>query len=152
MGLKLYYKENDAYIEVSSAGSFDNPVVSTHNGKLGDVTSEQLYLRNDNSALWYSNIIIKSYDSTKTPEKDDSSYDSTGWGVKLFPGVDEPTAGFWERIAWGNEIEMENIGQAGTGDSTTYFPFWRLITCPPHTDIQIKRNLSIKVEYTENAV
>lgn len=152
MGLKLYYKENDSYVEVSSAGSFDNPVVTTHNGKVGDVISEQLYLRNDNPLLWYSNIVIKSYDSTKTSEKDDTDYESTGWGVKLFPGSDEPTSGEWGNLLWSNEIEMEDIGQSGTGDSTTYFPFWRLVTCPPHTDIQIKRNISIRVEYTENAV
>lgn len=152
MGLKLYYKENDAYVEVSSGGVFESPVLTTHNGKTGDVIAEQLYLRNDNSALWYSNIVVSSYDATQTPEKDNSDYESTGWGVKLSPGADEPTLGAWENILWDNEIEMEDIGQTGTGDSTTYFPFWRLITCPPHTDIQIKKNIFVRVEYTENAV
>jgi hypothetical protein len=152
MSLKLYYKENDAYIEVSSAGSFESPVATTHNGKTGDVTTEQLYIRNNNSALWYSNIIISSYDATRTPTKDDSDYESTGWGIKLSEGSEEPTEGVWENLLWNNRIEMDDIGSSASGDSTTYYPFWRLITCPPHTNIQIKKNIYIRVEYTENAV
>jgi hypothetical protein len=152
MALKLYYKENDLYTEVSSGGAFSQPVVSTHNGKTGDVVAEQLYIRNDNAALWYSSIVISPYDITSTPTKDDTDYDSTGWGVKLSAGANEPTNGAWTNTLWSNSISMADVGSAGSGDSTTYFPFWRLITCPPHTDIQTKRNTSIKVEYTENAV
>ena len=152
MALKLYYKENSVYKEVSSASDFGNPVATTHNGKTGDVVTEQLYLRNDNPALWYSGIIISSYDKTQSAEKNDSDYESTGWGIKLSDGEDEPTEGAWDNLLWDNTIEMDDIGESGIGDSTTYYPFWRLITCPPHTDIQIKKNISIKVEYTENAV
>lgn len=152
MTLKLYYKENDSYVEVSSGNDSSQPITSVHNGKTGDVVSDQLFIRNDNINAWYSNIVISSYDSTTAPGKDDTDYDSTGWGIKLSDGEEEPTSSEWNNIQWANSIDMEDIGEPGQGDSTTYFPFWRLITCPPHTDIQIKKNIFIRAEYTENVV
>ena len=152
MGLKLYYKENDVYIEVSSGGVQTSPISTVHNGKDGDISSVQLFLRNDDSALWYSNIIVRPYDLTAQVNKDDTEYSSTGWGIKLSVGSEEPTQSGWNAITWGASIDMADIGASGNPDISTYYPLWELITCPPYTDAQIKQNLSIRVEYTENAV
>ena len=152
MGLKLYYKENDQFVEISSDGDLTNPVVSIHNGKTGDTLTTQLYLRNDDSSLWFSNILIKPLDLEGADPYGDVIYNETGWGVKLSPGSDEPTSGEWEDILWGNEISMSNVASDGTPDTTTYYPFWRLETCPPNTEAQIKVDIVINVNYTENAV
>ena len=152
MALKLYYKEGDVYTEVSSASAHTSPITSVHDGKTGDVISTQLFLRNDDTALWYSNIVIRPYDLTSEVDKDDTDYESTGWGTKLSEGDNEPTSAAWNNIDWGDYIEMSDIGEDGLYDTSTYYSFWRLLTCPPYTQAQIKRNLSVRVEYTENAV
>ena len=148
MAIKLYYKEDDEFVEVTSTA----PVSTTHEGKSGDTSSVQLFLKNDDVLLWYSTIVVKSVDSVETGGLDDTIYDETGWGVKLYPGDTEPTGSFWDSLDWGNEISMDDIGESGTSDTTTYYPFWYLITCPPNTDAQTKTNIKIKVEFTENAV
>jgi hypothetical protein len=152
MGLKLYFRRNDEYIEVSSSSAFTSPILSVHDGKDGDIVSTQLFLRNDDSNLYFTNIVIWPYDLTNTVNKDDTDYESTGWGTKLSVGSEEPTTAAWGNINWGDSIDMSDIGASGSSDTSTYYPFWRLLTCPPHTNAQIKRNLVIRVEYTENAV
>lgn len=152
MALKLYYKENDQFVEISSDSAFTNPLVSTHDGKTGDIITTQLFLRNDDSAKWYSNVTIQPYDLTSEVDKDDTDYESTGWGVKLSEGADEPTLAMWDDIDWGEQIDMSDVGSDIAADTSTYAPFWRLISCPPNTDAQVKLNIPLRVEYTENAV
>lgn len=152
MALKLYYKEGDVYTEISSGNTQANPLTTVHDGKTGDFISAQLFLRNDDATKWYSNIVVRPYDLTTTVDKDDTDYESTGWGVKLSQGADEPTLAAWGDIDWGDFINMGDIGESGIPNTATYFPLWKLITCPPNADAQIKNNLTIRVEYTENAV
>lgn len=152
MGLKLYYKYNDQYVEVSSGGLFTDPVPTVHDGKTGDIITTQLFLRNDDANLWYSNITVRGYDLTETVDKNDVNYTSTGWGVKLSAEELEPTLAGWNGTDWGNTISIQNIGSTSGSDVSTYVPFWRLLTCPPYTEAQVKRNISLRVEYTENAV
>ena len=83
MGLKLYFKnENDQFEEVTS----ENPISTTHNGKTGDIKTIQLYIRNDDSTKWFSNIIIKPIDLIDANPYGDVGYTETGWGVKLSSG------------------------------------------------------------------
>lgn len=152
MGLMLYYKENDQYLLISQNSIGGLPVSTTHDGKTGDIHSRQLFIRNDDVDLWFSNIQVIPYDKTATDIKDDTDYISTGWGVKLASTEDEPTTSAWLDIDWADAIMMDDIGSIGSYDVTTYFPFWYQITCPPNIDAQTKSNISIRVAYTENAV
>lgn len=152
MALKLYYKEGDIYTEISSGSSQTSPLATVHDGKTGDFVSTQLFIRNDDATKWYSNIVVVPYDLTSIVDKNDVDYKSSGWGVKLSQGADEPTLAAWGDIDWGDYVNMGNAGAEANADTTTYFPFWYLITCPPNTDAQIKNNITIRVEYTENAV
>ena len=152
MGLKLYYKEDDQFIEITADNDLSNPVVSVHNGKTGDTITTQLYLRNDDAAKWFSNILVQPVDLVDAEPYGDVAFSETGWGVKLSAGAEEPTAGEWEDISWGNQIDMDDIGSDLTADTTTYFPFWRLETCPPNEEAQIKTDLVINTSYTENSV
>lgn len=154
MALKLYYKNSsDEYVEASpTTGEAINPISTVHDGKNGDTQSLILYLKNDNSAKWYSNIVIVPYDLINSGIYDDVVYDETGWGVKLSYGGTEPTTYEWDEINWGESISMDNVGSDSLGDTATYYPFWYLVTCPPNTNAQNKTDIVLKLYYTENAV
>jgi hypothetical protein len=153
MGLKLYYKNSlDAFVEASIGDDTSDPITTTHDGKNGDVATVDLYIRNDDVAKWFSNIIITPQDLIDAFPYGDVNYDETGWGVRLSAGGTEPTEAEWEDINWGEVIIMENVGSNDSADTTTYFPFWYLITCPPNTDAENKEDIILRVDYTENVV
>jgi hypothetical protein len=153
MTLSLYYKnENDQFIAVSSGDDISSPITTIHNGKTGDIKTMQLFLRNDDATKWFSNIIIKPIDLVDANPNGDIYYSETGWGVKLSSGSSEPSTGEWEEIIWGEQISMDDIGEDAGADTTTYFPFWYYITCPPNEDVSIKTDIVLNVSYTENSV
>lgn len=148
MSLKLYFKENSTYREVSSV----SPITTIHDGKNGDTKSICVYLRNDDNTKWYSNIITSPLDTEEAYPYGDVAYTETGWGVKLKKGSTEPTQAEWDDINWGNQINMDDIGSSGSGDDSTYSPFWFLVSCPPNSEAQNKEDIQLNVSYTENAV
>jgi len=152
MSIKMYYKEDDAFVEVTSGDDTTNPVTTTHDGKNGDTRTVCLYLRNDDDTKWYSNIIVKAVDLVDAEPYGDVIYSETGWGVKMSEGGIEPTETEWEDLTWGEEVDMPDIGSDGSDDTTTYFPFWYLISCPPNVPAQNKSDIVLDVEFTENAV
>ena len=59
MVLKLYYKNSSgSYVAVSEDDTLTAPISTTHDGKNGDIKTTVLYLRNDDSSLWFSDIEI----------------------------------------------------------------------------------------------
>jgi len=152
MGLKLYYKEDDIFKEITLVGDLTDPLATVHDGRTGDTQTAQVYLRNDDASKWFSNIVIASVDLVDANPYGDVIYTETGWGVKLSPGSEEPTSSEWNDIAWGNEIDMGDIGSDDGADTATYYPFWYLITCPPNTNAVIKNDIVLDVYSTENSV
>lgn len=153
MGLGIYFKDSDGNWSKATIGTDKtNPITTTHDGKDGDTKTITLYLRNDDSSKWYSNVTITPVDRIDANPYGDVGYDETGWGVKLNKGGTEPTQGEWNDIDWGSNISMDNIGSNSAADTATYYPFWYLITCPPNENAKNKSDIILKVEYTENAV
>ena len=153
MALKVYFRDSDGLLSEATNGTdLANPITTTHDGKDGDEKAIILYLRNDDNTLWYSNIKITPLDLVDANPYGDVGYDETGWGVKLNKGGSEPTEAEWDDIDWGYHIDLDNIGSDGIGDSTTYYPFWYLISCPPNTNAENKTDIVLKVEFTENTV
>lgn len=153
MALKLYYKNSSgSFVEASTGNDMATPITTTHEGKTGDTKTLDLYIRNDDVSKWYSNITVLPVDLIDANPYGDVSYTETGWGVKLSKGATEPTENEWEDVNWGSQITMDNIGSDGAYDTTTYFPFWYLVSCPPNTNAQNKEDIVLQVDYTENAV
>jgi hypothetical protein len=153
MGLKLYYKENDQFYEIST-NALDglDPLSSVHDGKKGSCLTRQLYLRNDDFSKWFSNIIIKPVDLVDASPYGEIIYSETGWGIKLSPETSEPSTQEWNDIDWGAQITLADIGSDSVADTTSYIPFWHLENCPPNTEAQVKTDIVVNVSYTENAV
>ncbi len=152
MGLQLYYKEDDGFVAITDSGDLTQPLTTVHDGKTGDEQTVQVYIRNDDVAKWFSNIIIKPVDLVDANPYGDVIYTETGWGVKLSAGAEEPTRGEWEDLDWGDSINIGDLGSDSSADTATYSPFWFLITCPPNTDAKIKTDIVLNVSYTENSV
>lgn len=152
MSLKLYYKENDTFIEISLLGDLSSPLETIHNGKEGDTQIKQIFIKNDDSLLWYSNIIIKPKDLVDANPYGDIIYTETGWGIKLIYANSEPTEAEWEDTEWGTEILIDDIGSDDASDTLTYHSLWYLITCPPNVNAQVKSDIVLNISYTENAV
>lgn len=151
--LNIYYKNSEEqFVLLSRTGDLSSPITTVHDGKLGDISTIQLYLRNDSSGQWFSNISVLPVDKIDAYPYGDVGFAESGWGVKLSSGAAEPTQGQWEDISWGEQITMDSIGSDLGGDTTTYYPFWYLISCPPNTNAQVKTDIVIKVSYTENSV
>jgi hypothetical protein len=152
MGLGIYFEVNSVKVEASTGDDISSPIMTSHNGKNGDSQSLCLYLRNDDAAKWFSNIIVRPIDTVDANPYGDINYNETGWGVKMHKGGEEPSRAEWEDIDWGNQILLDDVGSDSAEDTTTYFPFWYLISCPPNTDAQNKTDIVLEVAYTENAV
>jgi hypothetical protein len=151
MGLKLYNKKDDVFYEISS-DDMTNPVTTVHDGRTGDTQTVQLFIRNDDITKWFSNIEISSLDLVDANPYGDVYFSETGWGVKLSSSELEPNEDEWTDISWGNRIMISAIGADTGADTTTYYPFWYLVTCPPNTNAIIKEDIVLNVSYTENSV
>lgn len=148
MGLGVY---NEPFgVKYSEDGSQVTPVTTTHKGNEGEVIEILLYLRNDDPNQWYSDISIVGIDNTAP---DDTQGDlGTGWGVKLSPGLEQPTKSKWTSIKFANKILMSTIGGVGDPDTTTFYPFWYRIQSPPGVDVQTKKDIKLQIDFTRNAV
>ena len=150
--LIMYRKDGDVFNEITRSSDLTNPVITVHDGQLGGIVTLQLYLKNDNSAMWYSNVTIQPVDLVDAYPYGDVAYEETGWGVKLNEGSEEPTTAEWDDLAWGDTISMPNVGSAVAANINTYFPFWYYITCPPNLDAITKMDIVLRTSWTENAV
>ena len=109
MSLKLYYKEDDVFIELSLLGDLSSSLNTIHNGKDGDTQIQQIFIKNDDDTKWYSNIIIQPVDLVDADPYGDVIYTETGWGTKLAYADDELSELEWSEINWGNNIIIDNI-------------------------------------------
>jgi len=147
MGLGVYDGEGTQFTE---EGSQVTPITTTHRGNEGESVELLLYLKNNDSNQWFSDITIKSID-TSLP--DDTLGDKgTGWGIKLFQGAEQPSATKWASIRYGNNIKMDDVGSLGSPDTSTLLPFWYKITSPPEEDVRTKTDIKLQVDFTRNAV
>ena len=153
MSLATYYKDsNDQFVEISTDSDLSSTLTTIHDGKTGDIKITQLYIRNDDALKWFSNIIIRPIDLIDSDPYGDIIYTETGWGVKLSAGAAQPSTGEWDDLPWGELINITNIGSDAGADTTTYYPFWYYITCPPNEDVKIKTDIVLDVSYTENSI
>jgi hypothetical protein len=149
----------DIYREVSTGtyavygrdGVDDNllPIITTHDGVLGEVVEVKLFVRNDDSSEYYRNITVTPVCKTSP---DDTLGIVTGHGVKLNLGSDQPTEAEWEAIDYGQGISLEDIGASGSGDTSTYTAFWYRVEAPAGAPADNKENIVLRVSYTASAV
>jgi len=118
------------------------PIISTHDGVLGESVELRLFLRNDDPNRYYSSTYVEPV-ALSTPS--DVIGIATGHGFKLKATTHQPTEGTWESTNYGNTISLGNIGEVGSGDTSTYLPFWCRIECPAGAPADNIENVVLRV-------
>jgi len=150
MGLGIYEQIGPAsFQKFSSEGEQLHPVQTTHNGREGEIVERLLFLRNDDSDKYYTNITI---DPIDTDGDDDTNLTDTGWAVRLSPGALQPSEAQWQTVTPSDPIEMEDVGVDSAADTTTYFPFYYRIEVPRNTRVQTKTDITLSIQAVENVV
>jgi len=124
------------------------PIVTTHDGVLGEVVEIRLRVRNDDSTEYYTNVVVTPVSKTIP---DDTIGTASGHGVKLNVGETQPTEAEWEAIDYGDPITLSNIGSLGSGDDSTYLAFWYRVEVPAGASADNKENIVLRLSYTASA-
>lgn len=144
MGISIYNAER---IPIDDLGGY---ILTAHNGVRGESVDVLLYLRNDNSSYYYSNLVISVVDSGGTD--DTLGVYGTGRGVKLSAGSRQPTIVEWDNVLAGDFIDMSDIGSTSSADTTTYYPFWIRVIVPGNLPAQTYTDLALAVSASEHLV
>jgi hypothetical protein len=147
MGINIYSAANPS-TGLSVAGAFTSPFTVVLDGKYGGVTQKKLYLRNSDSALWYSLTTILCVDTIDVTIVDGTK--NITW--KLSAGNTQPTDDQWAAITTGNTISMANLGGVGSPDTSTYLPFWVRVQIPRNIEVQTILDVKLKINTTQGAV
>ena len=157
MALKIYTLNESTFdFEEVSAGTFASPV-ATNVKPGGSSRVQKLYLRNDDNAKRYSNIILKPVTTTGGTIIDGTI------SIKLLSGSTKPTNTRWASASANNGATIESplgggpaderipeIGAVGAAD-LTYYPFWIRVESTKSAPIGDTR-FSLQVSYTEDLV
>lgn len=139
MGLKIY--DTPAPTNGFSVdAAMTNPLRLAFDGRLGEIISRRLFLRNDDNTYQYSLITVQPVDTGG-----DSIIDgSDGYSWKLKVGTTEPLDEEWATITAGSSISFTDIS-----DITTYLPFWIRIEVPRGAPINLHDDVILRINATE---
>jgi hypothetical protein len=136
MGLAFYDSEQEVF------GA--DPLRSFTDGHLGEVYEQIIYLRNDDPATYYTNLVLSyivvAYD-------DLGEFGTTGWGIKFMYGQRRPTEAEWDLVRSGDPISLPDIGTTTLADISTFHPIWVRIVCPGGTAAQLRENQRLELTY-----
>ena len=148
MGLNVY-ELADPGAAFSNDQSFTNALSVTADGIVGTALHRRYYVRNDDNALWYNNLKLQAV----VLQGDDIVTGATeGFRWKLIAGNEEPLEEVWDLTSGGNQISLSDIGEAGTGDITTFLPFWLRIEIPRSSQVRSYQNIGLTITADENLV
>jgi len=141
-GTYLLYQESGGSSEVL-------PIITTHDGVLGEVVELRIFVRNDDITEYYENIQVTPVCNSLP---DETIGTANGHGVKLFAGNTQPTEAQWEAIDYGAAIDLDDLGSSGLGDTYSYLPFWYRAEVPAGTLANNKENIVLRLSYVANAI
>ena len=124
------------------------PVITTHDGILGQEIVLNLFLRNGDINRYYTNISIIPYSTSGNDEISGLN----GFGIKILRQTAQPSEAEWEGTDYGAYLSFPDIGDSLAGDISTYHSFWYRVEVPAGTPITNRSNTSLRISYTENVV
>lgn len=122
---------------------------SFHDGFNGESNEQIIYIRNDDVARYYTNLVM-SYQSLAYD--DFGVFGSTGWGTKLMYGERRPTEAEWDLVRSGDPLNLPDIGTTDLADTSTYHPIWVRVICPGGEVAHIRENQTITLSFFERMV
>lgn len=155
MALDIYREVSTgtyAVYGIDGAGDDHLPIITTHDGVLGEVVEVKLFIRNDDPTEYYQGITVTPISKTSP---DDTIGTESGHGVKLYRrgtlSTDlqpQPTEAEWAAIDYGAFVSFPNIGQAASGDDSSYLAFWYRVEVPAGSPADNKDNITLRLSYT----
>jgi hypothetical protein len=145
MSLAVYEEVSPGIYEAFSInGAQTNPVTTVHDGKKGTIEEKKLYVRADDAHAY---TLIQVKPKSLTIDSDigsGSNPGSSGWGIKLFAGENQPSQAEWEAMDYGATIDVANIS-----NSSTYRPFWTRVHSPSGIRVSNKTNIALYLKYLD---
>lgn len=126
--------------------------ITTHNGYTGGSYEFTFYLKNSDSNLYYTDILVKP-EFPITELLPNNILSESGWSIKLSFGSDgQLTEKEWNEIQINEELSVPDIGNTESANTDSFFPINVRIYCPGKTQSQIRNDLSLSLRYIENIV
>lgn len=146
MGLNFYDKDKVIF---SKVGDIFGPERTFHDGYIGSVFENVVYIRNDDPTKWYTNITLV---LELSGYGDIGEFGTTGWGIKFLYGERRPTEAEWDLVRSGDAISIPDIGVQDDADTHTYHPIWYRVFCPGGESAQIRENQKLRLLYFKRNV
>lgn len=143
------YELADPGTAFSDDQSFANALSITADGVIGTAKHMRYYVRNDDVTRWYSNIQLQ---AVVLEGEDIVTGALEGFRWKLVAGDPEPLEEVWDLTSGGNQISLSNIGEGGSGDITTFLPFWLRVEIPRSSQVKSYQNIGLTITADENIV
>lgn len=147
MALDLYLDTNENS-KMSSDGSGYPAFTVTFDGRIGGSIDTRVYIRNDDLALYYTNITLGPVD-TAGDNIVNGSIAGFDWRLaeKDIPMTNEE----WALVTPGNTLSLSSdLGEDGLGDISTYLPVWIRVSIPRGSSIQTIKDVVLRIQATEN--
>jgi len=142
MALKIYTAA-DPDSDLSTNGTYSNPLSLTFDGVNGGVIEKRLYVRNDNVNFTYSSITLTPNDTGIFPITDGSN----GYSWKVLSGDQRPLEEQWSAKTAAESISLSNIN-----DTTTYLSFWLRVEVPAAAAVESFQTVALRISSTETPV
>lgn len=143
------YKNADPSTIFSSDSTFSNALSITVDGVIGSIIQRKYYVRNDNILRFYTNVKVK---PKVLSGLDIITGANQNFIWKLNAGDAQPLEDQWTLVSAANTISLSDLGQSGSGDITTFLPFWLRIEVPRATPITSYQNIGLQTIADENIV
>lgn len=137
-GLALYEKPGGIPFSYNDLPT-TKPFRITMNGLTGGCLVRQVFLRNDNPSLYYTDVSISIVDASEG----DLYTLQDNWSWKLIYSIHEPTPEEWDQVAKNNSLSFASIGTTSLADTFSYFPIWIQCNVPAGLREQNILDLSI---------
>jgi hypothetical protein len=152
MALQIFDVDKNVYASLAILAteiSRQGPARTFSDGRLGGAHEQIVYLRNDNSSTYYTDLVLS---FEQTLYNDTGAFGDTGWGVKYLYGERRPTEAEWDEVRSGEPLSIPDIGTTAAADTSTYHPVWIRVYCPGDTAAQIRESQRIRLSFYEKKV
>lgn len=146
MGIQVADLDGGEWTAYSSNGDQTNPITTVHDGRIEQSRDVLLYVRNDDAAKKYTDVVIGFADSEYP---NDIEGVQSGWSIKVSLGNLQPSDAEWATITAGTSISISDPNElSGIGRE----PFWYRIISPRGIHVGLKLDVSLRLSYTESTI
>ncbi len=136
-----FYDDSNALANIGSG-----EIRESMNATVGSISETKIYIRNDNTGRYYTNISV-------AVNQDTGTFGASGFSIKLYYGSRQPTEAEWDAAPVNTPIIIPDIGTLAVGDDTTFHPFWIRAFCPAGFSLsQLRSDISFVCTFKEDNV